>query len=107
MIEDHIDELIRKCKILSQMLKEEGLSRPSKNIDSLIKDLSSLCVLDNEKIVSIIGSKRYKEELDLLFSAVSEPKGFKDIYPRRINYEDWVACLNEVAAKILKIKSCL
>jgi len=84
-----INDLINIAMDVSDTLNKGGLTQASKGVDDFIRILNVISSLPEEEAIKKITTKHYKNEIERYYSIASHIKGFKDMCPNNISYEDW------------------
>ncbi|WP_299490901.1 hypothetical protein [uncultured Shewanella sp.] len=99
-----LDNTIKKCQIVADILKNDGLSRQAERINKTIRMLSQLTSLTDLEAQKKCSTKAYRTEITFLLSAVTDVKGLKDMCPTQLSYNDWRAALSAMKDALDDIK---
>ncbi|MCL1124455.1 hypothetical protein [Shewanella surugensis] len=99
-----LDNIIKKCQIVADILENDGLSRQAERINKTIRMLSQLTSLTDIEAQKKLSTKPYRTEITFLLSAVTDIKGLKDMCPTQLSYDDWRAALSVLKVALDDIK---
>lgn len=104
MLLPRINDLINVSMDISDTLNKGGLIQASKGVDDFVRILNVISSLSEEEAIKKIANKHYKNEIERYYSIASHVKGFKDMCPNNISYEDWRVKVSQLEDSIYNVR---